>query len=297
MKFSLPESFACFSLHVLLVGIHVALLQVYMHHYEHKITASGNTATTALSLTVRIGSQMIATVLTLFLVLVTQQLSLKRNFHARQTLTALHDKANAWLGLGSSFLTLYQQRKTRTAPWYIFAITVYSLGIFILHITTPALFDVIPFTQTALVTPINETIGGPEVAVIRVTLSATALRLSGNGTSHPDCPASGPITGPCIEQIVASMLNLNGFALYIGLAVSGILFLFAWLTTRGVGVESRMHCTLDTPGILQLTWLLGNNMLISTRMVSRVRNPSVDELRKGGQFHVQMSDPEKVGKL
>ncbi|EMD37230.1 hypothetical protein CERSUDRAFT_95485 [Gelatoporia subvermispora B] len=292
MKLSLPESFACFSLHILLVGIHVALLQVYLHHYEHKITASGNTATTALSLAVRIGSQVIATILTMFLVLFTQQLSLKRNFHVRQTLTALHDKSNAWLGLGSAFLTLYQQKTTKTSPWYIVAITMYLLGIFILHITTPALFDVIPFTQTALVTPINGTVGAPQAAVVRL-LNSTGSILLPNITAYPDCPSSGLISEPCIEQIVASMLNLNAFALYIGLSVSGLLFLFAWLTTRGTGIEHRVHCTLDAPGILQMTWLLGKNMLISTRLASRVKNPEVDHLRSAGLFYVQLSDPEK----
>ena len=69
--------------------------------------------------------------------LLTQRLALRRAFHVRQTLSALHDKSTAWLGFGSSVLTLAAQTKVRTAPLGVLAIVVYLGGIFVFHITTP----------------------------------------------------------------------------------------------------------------------------------------------------------------
>lgn len=70
----------------------------------------------------------------------------------RQTLSALHDKQSAWLGLGSSTLTLWRQLKVNTAAKGIIAITVYLCGVFTLHVTTPSLFDVVPFNVTTVKT-------------------------------------------------------------------------------------------------------------------------------------------------
>lgn len=85
---------------------------------------------------------------TAVLVLITQQLALRRDFHLRQTLSALHDKQSAWLGIGSSALVLWRQRKVNTALWSVVTVALYLGGIFTLHITTPGLFEVVPFNQT-----------------------------------------------------------------------------------------------------------------------------------------------------
>ena len=83
------------------------------------------------------------------LVLLTQRLALRREFRARQTLSALHDNSNAWLGLGSSATVLWNQLAVRTAPIRVFLIAAYLAGIFVFHITTPALFNVAPYNVTA----------------------------------------------------------------------------------------------------------------------------------------------------
>ena len=85
------------------------------------------------------------------LVLLTQQLALKREFHVSQTLSALHDKSSAWLGVGSSALVLWSQLKVRTAPLRILLIAIYLAGIFVFHITTPSLFNVVPYNVTTTV--------------------------------------------------------------------------------------------------------------------------------------------------
>ena len=80
--------------------------------------------------------------------LATQQLSLQRDLQTRQTLTAIHDKSAAWLGLAASVSSLWQQFKIPTAVWGVLHITLYLGGIFALHITVPSLFHVVPFNTT-----------------------------------------------------------------------------------------------------------------------------------------------------
>lgn len=75
----------------------------------------------------------------------TQQLSLQRDLQTRQTLTAIHDKSSAWLGLASSLSSLWQQWKIPTAVWGVIDITLYLGGIFALHVTIPSLFHVVPY--------------------------------------------------------------------------------------------------------------------------------------------------------
>ncbi|KAI0788914.1 hypothetical protein BC629DRAFT_1440116 [Irpex lacteus] len=73
-----------------------------------------------MSITVSVIAQTFGTLYLAALVLVTQRLSLICDIHTRQTLTALHDKLSAWLGLGSSILTLVDQVKCyvyRAVPW------------------------------------------------------------------------------------------------------------------------------------------------------------------------------------
>lgn len=66
----------------------------------------------------------------------------------RQTLTAIHDKSSAWLGLGSASVSLWQQLKLRAAALGVLGIATYLLGVFVLHITIPGLFHVVPFNAT-----------------------------------------------------------------------------------------------------------------------------------------------------
>lgn len=78
----------------------------------------------------------------------TQRLALRSDLFTRQTLTAIHDKNAAWLGLGSAFGSLWQQLELPAAVYGVALITLYLLGIFALHITIPSLFHVVPFNET-----------------------------------------------------------------------------------------------------------------------------------------------------
>lgn len=70
--------------------------------------------------------------------------------HTRQTLTAVHDKSSAWLGLGSALASLWQQISLPTATTGVLYIAGYLLNIFVLHITVPGLFHLVPYSTTIL---------------------------------------------------------------------------------------------------------------------------------------------------
>ena len=157
------------ALHVILVAVHVVLV----HHLEHRVTTATGPDANRMGTIVTVVSQTVGTVsffrfslsrflssnegpmLTMqqvyatILVLLTQRPALRRDVHAEQTLSALQDRSKAWLGLGSSVLVLWDKVKLRTAPWWVMLIALYLAGIFVFHITTPSLFDVVPYNATS----------------------------------------------------------------------------------------------------------------------------------------------------
>lgn len=69
--------------------------------------------------------------------LVTQRIALIRDLHTQQTLTAIHDKSSAWLGIGSSMLALFDQVSVPSATSKVVFITLYLAGITVLHVSIP----------------------------------------------------------------------------------------------------------------------------------------------------------------
>ena len=154
-------------LHLALISVYIALFGVYLKHYEHHIVIQLDetwipTVVTTLSQLIGTVCKSITGTLNMLdidiyktylalLVLFTQHISLRRDLHSRQTLTAVHDKNNAWLGLASSLTTVFQQCSSRAAPVGVIAITLYLSSIFALHITIPALFDFIPVNGSKLI--------------------------------------------------------------------------------------------------------------------------------------------------
>ncbi|KAI0340304.1 hypothetical protein BDW22DRAFT_1421685 [Trametopsis cervina] len=99
----------------------------------------------------------------------TQKLALRRNLHVSQSLTSVHDKSAAWMGLGSATISVWNQltgsvTKTKaeaevtgatdaTSQQYkykhgfmqglaVFAILLYLVGLFILGLTLPLLLNI-----------------------------------------------------------------------------------------------------------------------------------------------------------
>ncbi|OCH86351.1 hypothetical protein OBBRIDRAFT_828360 [Obba rivulosa] len=139
----LTSAWFCLLLHAILVGLHVGMVVVWSHHYEHGWTVE-DPDTFSWWLTVVL--QAANVIITSILVFVTQRVALRRSLYKKETLTALHDRNTAWLGLGSAAVNWCSQFQEKTsARWNVTATTIYLLGIFALHITTPALFSVGPF--------------------------------------------------------------------------------------------------------------------------------------------------------
>ena len=101
---------------------------------------------------------------TILLVVTTQRLALCGILLRRQTLTATHDESTAWIGLGSALLVLWKQTRIAASVVGTSLITIYLVGISVLHISTPSLFNLQVFDQPNG-TKISTRIGMPKISV------------------------------------------------------------------------------------------------------------------------------------
>lgn len=90
------------------------------------------------------------------LLYITQKLALRRDLHEEQTLTAMHDKAHAWLSLGATGVTvlkyrnLLRWRKVDAQTWWadlvafggVLCVLLYLLGGLLLGIFAPDLVTI-----------------------------------------------------------------------------------------------------------------------------------------------------------
>lgn len=90
----------------------------------------------------------------------------------------------------------------------------------------------------------------------------------------------------CQPSIMRSTLT-SSLQLYVGLTASCILLLAAWCLTRQ-GYRAYVHPALDSFGLLQLTWLLGHEPSIATR-IAEVEEPRTNALRAAGMFNFHAS--------
>ncbi|KIO06611.1 hypothetical protein M404DRAFT_24328 [Pisolithus tinctorius Marx 270] len=137
----------CCALHVILVIIHVLLLVAHAFKLDQHIivTLSLNSP--------EVASVGLATILQIFgtgsgilLVWLTQRLALRRDLLQRQTLTATHDKAAAWSGLGAALQTLWKQTKVKAATYDVFLVTLYLGAIAVFHVTSSSLLTLLPIS-------------------------------------------------------------------------------------------------------------------------------------------------------
>ena len=146
----------CIFLHVLLVLLHAAMFVVWRYHFEHRfvvpLSRSGITSSVLVAV-----SQLFALVCarllcnkmlsepgqvyTVVLVVITQKLATQGMLLKPQTLTATHDESVAWSGLGSALLVLLKQTRIPASVLGTLLIAIYLIGISVLHISTPSLFN------------------------------------------------------------------------------------------------------------------------------------------------------------
>ncbi|KAJ7164138.1 hypothetical protein C8R46DRAFT_1192909 [Mycena filopes] len=137
------------TLHSLLVAIHLGLLVVWSKNLEHRIVFSLDRQRTV-SFILTAVTTTFGTTYSALLVFLTQTLSTRRSLQIKQTVTAIHDSAAAWAGIGSAVLHLWRQTAVRgsESTFGVLSALVYLGNILVLHITTPALFSVVAFNSS-----------------------------------------------------------------------------------------------------------------------------------------------------
>lgn len=85
------------------------------------------------------------------LVFVTQILSMQRSIQVDQTLTATHDNAAAWAGIGSATALLWNQKAVPASFISVLAVLLYLGNILVLHVTILGLFPLETSNSTRFV--------------------------------------------------------------------------------------------------------------------------------------------------
>lgn len=99
---------------------------------------------------------------TVALIGVTQQLAIRGIVLKRQTLTAAHDESAAWTGLGSALLAVWRQTRIAASVVGTLSVAIYLIGISVLHISTPSLFNLQVFPRPNAST-VSTQIGMPNI--------------------------------------------------------------------------------------------------------------------------------------
>ncbi|KAJ7203917.1 hypothetical protein C8J57DRAFT_1407760 [Mycena rebaudengoi] len=124
------------TLHLILVGLHLGLIFIWAFGPGHRLLVSVERQW-IVSLLITISSTFFTTLYLALLVFVTQTLSMRRDLQIRQTLTATHDKAAAWAGLGSALFYIWQQRAVSASTTGVLMIACYLTNIALLHVSVP----------------------------------------------------------------------------------------------------------------------------------------------------------------
>lgn len=131
-----------YALHGFLVGLHITLLVLRLNRAEETIIIplEGSALVRYTATAMTISATIFATVYGALLICLTQRLALRRLLTSRQTLTAMHDEYNAWIGVGSALFSLYGQTRIRSALPSVTCISIYLVSAAILHVSIPAMF-------------------------------------------------------------------------------------------------------------------------------------------------------------
>ncbi|KAF7352143.1 hypothetical protein MVEN_01177500 [Mycena venus] len=155
--------FLGFTLHLVLILVHLALLVTWRVHAEHNIIFAvrlqGIVSFLVTALATAVGTLYLS-----LLVYITQKFALQRTLQFGRTLTAAHDNVTAWIGLGSGLETLFDQIAVPSSAMSILLIVGYLLNISVLHVTIPALFSVQTFNISSPTTITTE--GLPQSSTI-----------------------------------------------------------------------------------------------------------------------------------
>ncbi|KAJ7912157.1 hypothetical protein B0H13DRAFT_2477681 [Mycena leptocephala] len=129
-------------LHSALVAIHLALVGIWARGLEHRFTVALENEK-FVSFLISATTTAFGTIYSALLVFATQTLSMRRSLQMDQVLTATHDNAAAWAGVGAAISYLWSQKTVPARASMIGVLTaaLYLTTILGLHITTSSLFS------------------------------------------------------------------------------------------------------------------------------------------------------------
>jgi len=78
-----------------------------------------------------------------------QQLVVRNRLYFRHTATAIHDVDASWLGLGSAFMSIFNQFKLSTDVVGVVFALVYLTGMAVLQAALPSLASVVAYNYTS----------------------------------------------------------------------------------------------------------------------------------------------------
>ncbi|KAJ7309216.1 hypothetical protein DFH08DRAFT_944300 [Mycena albidolilacea] len=134
-------------LHSALVVIHLALVEIWAKGLEHRFTVALENEKVA-SFLIAATSTAFGTIYSAILVFVTQALARRRSLQMDQVLTATHDNAAAWGGIGAALLHLWYQKAVHASIGRTLTAALYLLTISGLHITISSLFSLVTFNSS-----------------------------------------------------------------------------------------------------------------------------------------------------
>ncbi|KAJ7580791.1 hypothetical protein C8J56DRAFT_1029836 [Mycena floridula] len=197
-----------YGLHVLLIFMHIVLLIVNHYGIAGSVKVKLGRATTILSISLSIGSQAFAIVYLTILLYITQKLSLRRILYSRaKTITGVHDRQSAWIGLGSAINSCWNQLSISASVWGVGIITVYLVLMAGLKITTPSLLGLASVPQNYL-TDVNSTLNDPFL-LESLQVSPPASVYGGSHTIRRDVEfeleryhSDGPLASPSVARLL-----------------------------------------------------------------------------------------------
>ncbi|KAI6010594.1 hypothetical protein EDC04DRAFT_789942 [Pisolithus marmoratus] len=164
---------ACYALHVILVINYVVLLVLYADGLAALVPIPTKIPNDVATASVTFILQTLGTGYSIFLVWITQRLALRRELLQKQTLTAIHDKASAWNGLGAGLNSLWDQSRVNGSTSGVFLVIVYLGGIFVLHITSGSLISAVAPNDCL----VPDIFGGPCQVNLSLNINLTQVRL------------------------------------------------------------------------------------------------------------------------
>ncbi|KAJ7907416.1 hypothetical protein B0H13DRAFT_1879675 [Mycena leptocephala] len=147
--FTTPKALQLSSLifHSALVVTHLALLGIWARGLEHRFTVALENEKVA-SFIITATSTAFGTIYSAILVFVTQALSRRRSLQMDQVLTATHDNAAAWGGIGAALMHLWYQKAVRASFGRTLTAALYLMTIAGLHVTISSLFSLVTFNSS-----------------------------------------------------------------------------------------------------------------------------------------------------